>query len=59
MVDINKVELLLQLVIATQGEWTPDEVIEFFYFIEEVTTEESPVKGTLSVITNKDLGDGL
>lgn len=57
MVDINKVELLLQLVIATQGEWTPDEVIEFFYFIEEITTEESPVKGTLSVITNKDLGE--
>ena len=59
MVDINKVELLLQLVIATNGEWTPDEVIEFFYFIEEVTAEENPVKGTLSVITNKDLGEGL
>ena len=57
MVDINKVELLLQLVIATKGEWTPDEVIEFFYFIEEVTAEESPVKGTLSVITNKELGE--
>lgn len=57
MVDINKVELLLQLVIATHGEWTPDEIIEFFYFIEEVTMEESPVKATLSVITNKDKGD--
>ena len=53
MVDINKVELLLQIVMATHGEWTPDEVIEFFYFVEEVTKEESPAKGTLSVIQNK------
>jgi hypothetical protein len=57
MVEINKVELIMQLVMATQGEWSPDEIIEFFYFIESATAEESPVKGTLSVITNKDKGD--
>lgn len=57
MVDINKAELLVQLAIGTHGEWTPDEVLEFFYYIEDAIAEPSPVKGTLSVITNKDKGD--
>jgi hypothetical protein len=55
MVDINKVELLLQIVIATHGEWTPDEVIEFFYFVEEVTKDNSST-ASLAVITNIDEG---
>ena len=55
MEDINKTELLLQIVIATKGKWTPEEVINFYYLIEEVNRDNS-YTAELAVITNIDEG---